>query len=502
MNVGIDLGTTFSMISHVNPHGVPALFPDVHDSNQFQTPSVVHIGSLGGLVGKSVEDLLEDEPATPVARFAKLHMGSDEIVYRDHRRREWKAEAVAAIVLKKLLRDAQAFANEEVAGAVVCVPSQFGDAARRATRDAAILAGLGGATLVEEPVAAATYYGLSDSRTERTLFVYDLGGGTFDATLMQASPKGLYVLATDGARDIGGKRFDEKIMGAVAEEFRRTHGIDPIADPASHVQLRRFAERVKIQLGKPGKGQVRQSILLCGKPYDFLMTRTQFEVLIAPLVEETLSVCKRCLTSASLGWNAVDRILLVGGSTLVPCVQQRVREVSGKAGDQVMQQQPHHAVSYGAALIAARTGGSSAAPSLVQRIASYDLGIRVWDALLGKPGVNVLIRRNTPLPAKAKTTVYTTRPDQTRMILEIVQAKGTDEPVSLGNFAFGPITQPRKNYPVEISVAYDLEGLVKIAARDPRTGQEMERMLEDPAQAETARLARLRELVSSVKIAE
>jgi molecular chaperone DnaK len=500
MNPGIDLGTTFSIIAQVNAQGVPALFPDLHDANQFQTPSVVHVAGNAALVGQPAESLLDEDPSQPVARFFKLKMGSPDPAYRDAQGREWPAEALSALVLRKLVRDAKAFANEEVEACVVCVPAQFGDAQRRATKDAAVLAGLPAPELVEEPVAAATFYGMAESRREQTIFVYDLGGGTFDATVLATSPKGLYVLATDGCSDAGGKRVDDAIMQLVAEDFRKAHGIDPRGDGAAEVQLRKFAERVKVQLGLPGRGQVSQLVLLCGKPYEFLLTRSQFERLIAPLVERTIEASNRCLKGAGLSWKSVDKLLLAGGSTLIPFVQQRLRKEADKAGDQVCSQQPRQAVAYGAAAIASRARRPDA-PAVMQRIASHDLGLRVWDKASGRPGVQVLVQRNTPLPARHTTTIYTTREDQTRIVIEIVQSKG-EEPSSLGNFAFGPIAAPRKNYPLELTVAYDVEGIVKVTARDPRTGQEMQRVLEDSAQSGGARLGELRALVQGVKVNE
>ncbi|MBY0398930.1 Hsp70 family protein, partial [Myxococcota bacterium] len=400
-------------------------------------------------------------------------------------------------------RDADAFAQETIGSAVLTVPAQFGDAERRATKLAALLAGVPNPYLLEEPIAAATYYGVAEARRDSTLFVYDLGGGTFDATLLRTSPDGLDVLATDGSARVGGKAFDDAIMAMVAEDFRRAHGFDPLGDPVARVQLRRFAEDAKIRLGRAGKGQVRQAILLAGRTYDFFLTRTQFERLIAPLVDESIEAAQRCLQSAGLDWPKVDQVLLAGGSTLVPYVQQRVREAADKPGDRMVAQQPHQAVAFGAALVAAQRAGEIGGARLRQQVTSYELGMRVWDRKQNRPGVQPLIPRNTPLPARHAAIFYTTRPDQTRMILELTQTRGEGaEPMSLGHFAFGPIASPRKNYPVEVTVAYDGEGLVRVAARDPNTGSAMERMLDASEGGASLERKGQRDLVTSVRINE
>ncbi len=488
--LGIDLGTTYSLVASLNVQGVPTLFPDYHDANEFRTPSVIHVGEEGCLVGYAVEELLEDEPALPHVRFIKLNMGADQPVFTDNRAREWSAEALSALILKKLMKDVEAFTAEDVGGVVIAVPANFSDAQRKATRQAALMAGLPRPQLVEEPVAAATFYGFSEKSTEQTLFVYDLGGGTFDATLLQAADDGLYALATEGTNAIGGKNVDEVIMDQVAEEFARVHGFDPRQDLAASVQLRRFATDAKLKLARPGARQVRKTLVLAGKPLDYLITREHFEQLIDQLVEDTLQVSNKCLSASGLGWDMVDKVLLTGGSSLLPLVSDRIIAASGLLPAHVVCKQPHQAVAYGAALLARQLFGEPGEGRTLRQISSYDLGIRVMDKASGQPAVKVLVARNTPVPAQEGMTFYTNRPDQTRMIIEVVQQRepGAEEK-SLGYFAFGPIAKPHKNYPVEISVAYDAEGMVKVTARDVETGQVMQRILDEEGEALNARLA-------------
>lgn len=479
--IGIDLGTTFSLVSYMNSQGLPALFHDYHDANEFRTPSVIHIGEEGCFVGNPLEELLEDEPGLSQTRFVKLAMGKNTPVYTDHKQRNWLPESLSALILKKMMRDVECALHDDVAGVVITVPANFNDAQRKATRQAAFLAGLPAPSLIEEPIAAATFYGFSEKSGEQTLFVYDLGGGTFDATVLQASDDGLYALATEGNNDLGGKVIDELLMAQVAEEFKRSHGQDPMADPASASQLRRFATDTKLSLAKPGRNQVRKTLLLMGKTLDIIITRHQFEQLINQLIDDTVAVSERCLDAAGLDWGMVDKILLTGGSSLLPLVTDKLAMACGKPRDQLVCKQPHQAVAYGAAIIADQRASQSAGN--VQRISTYELGVRARNRETGEPMVQVLIDKNQPIPAAKSTTFYTTRDDQPRMVIEVVQQKAPNEQEkSLGFFIFS-IKQPRMGYPVEITLAYDLEGMVKVTAKDPETGTVLERVMDEEGQA-------------------
>ena len=480
--LGIDLGTTFSLVSYVNERGVPALFPDFHDVSEFRTSSVIHVGEEGFLVGDPLESLLEDDPSIPHTRFIKLKMGEHEPVITDHRNRQWLPESLSALVLRKMMRDVESFSPDEVGGVVVTVPANFNDAQCQSTKVAAMMAGLPNPQLIEEPVAAATFYGFAEGRTDQTLFVYDLGGGTFDSTVLQSSPDGLYALATEGISHIGGKGVDEVIMNQVAQSYKNQYGSDLLADPATEAQLRRFATETKLKLSKPGAKQVRKTLLLNGQTLDYLLTRDHFEQLIEPLIDETLDTCETCLNNAGLDWCMVDKVLLTGGSSLLPLVQKKLVLRSQITTSQIVCKQPHQAVAFGAALIAQQQFAPDASEigSHLQKISAYDLGIRARDPKNKEPMVEVLVKKNAPIPAEASMTFYTNREDQTRMIIEVVQQRAPDEDeLSLGYFEFGPIETPRKNYPVEITLAYDMEGLVRVTAKDPTTGKKMGQIMDE-----------------------
>lgn len=484
LHLGIDLGTTFSLVAYMNDHGQPTLFPDFHDANEFRTPSVVHIGDEGCFVGTAVEEILDDEPDLNHARFFKLAMGTNQALYSDHLQRQWWPQAVSALVLKKMLQDVEAFAHDEVGGVVITVPANFNDAQRRATREAAYLAGLQRVKLLDEPVAAATFYGVNHKGAEQTLFVYDLGGGTFDATVLQVGEKGLFSLATTGSNQHGGKRVDELIMDFVLEEYQRQHGVRP-SDATSLMILRRFANETKVTLVKPGKTRVAKTLVLNSKTIDFILTRERFDQLISQFVDETLAISERCIGDAGLDWSFIDTIMLVGGSSLLPMVADKLARLAGRPKDQLICKQPHQAVAYGAAILAEQYfSNSTGGGKQLQSICAYDLGIRTMGSD-GQPAVKVLISQNTPVPAAATDTFYLNRADQTRLIIEAVQQRRVDagiEETSLGYFAFA-IENPRARYPIEIQLAYDLEGFVVITARDPETGHAIKQLMDKDVEA-------------------
>lgn len=477
MLVGIDLGTTFSLIAYVGANGTPTLCPGRTDAQRFLTPSVVHVGTRGALVGDLVEQLLDDEPGLSVCRFAKLAMGTDGVVHRDHEDFAYRAETVSSLVLKKLRQDAEAVTGEAITGAVITIPAHFNDAQRQATIDAARLADMPLRGLVEEPVAAAAYFGHHAKSAERTIFTFDLGGGTLDATILQATPTGLYVLATEGSANIGGKNFDEAIIALGREQFRTQFGRDLTGDLESLQRLRTFATAMKIELSKPGTGSVARPVILGGRPMRLTISRAQFEAAIKPWLEASTLVCEQALKAAGLAWADIDELVLTGGSSLVPCVQNRLRELSKLPPARISQDQPHAAVAYGAAILCEQQYGNrpTIAPPLRQSVTSNELGIRAYDHESRKVVFQPLIHKNVPVPVSRKQTVYTRSDDQATVAIEVVQRKDAHSPPELlGTFTFGPLTRPQRNSPIEVAIGFDEQGRVSASATDTRHGTRVE----------------------------
>ncbi len=499
MIVGIDLGTTFSLISYVNSAGTPTLIPSRRDPQRFQTPSIVHIGERGALVGDLLEELLLEEPSLPVSRFAKLSMGhTDKPIFTDHLGQGYTPEAISALVLRKLKEDAEAALSESITGAVITVPANFNDAQRQATVNAGRLAEIPVLGLVEEPLAAATFFGLNTKGGERLIFVFDIGGGTLDATILSATPEGLYAIATEGADNIGGKNFDELIMGIVSDQFRGQFGSDPRNDPEAAQRLRQFATQSKIALSSPQTAVISKPIILAGKSLRVTFNRAQFEAAAEPWLEACQEVCERALKSQSLSWDDVDELILTGGSSLVPCVERKVREMSGLQPARIRREQPHASIAYGAALLAEQFFGQkkTAAPPLKQQVTSNELGLRVFDPKERKAVFHAMIEKNVPVPTTAKQTFYTQKADQTSLSIELLQRKDPfTPPETLGQFTFGPIRRPESGHPVSIEMGYDGTGRVSVTASDGRTGESVAREFSKQAEADLSSMyARLQKL--------
>jgi molecular chaperone DnaK len=302
--------------------------------------------------------------------------------------------------------------------------------------------------------------------------VYDFGGGTFDVTILQAGKDGLYAIATDGEAHLGGRVIDERIMRVAAMDFLEQHKADPLSDPGGAQRLRRLAEQAKIALSRPGANVFKQSLLLLGKPYDFVLTRDQLDRIATEFVAKTIQACNRARAAADLSWRDIDAILLTGGSSLLPQVARDLQTESGKAAD-IICRQPHQAVAFGAAIYADRLSKSEGGFEIRQATTAA-LSLRVWSIEKGAPALETLIARNVPLPAEYVRTFYTNRSDQTQILLEFVQTRGEPpEEFTLGRHSFGPILNPEQNYPVEVTVSIAADGTVSVRAQDGRSGRAM-----------------------------
>lgn len=499
MIVGIDLGTTFSAIAAVSSTGTPSLFPDRIDPARFHTPSVVHIGDKGAFVGEVVEQMLCDDPSIPVCRFAKAGMGGREAVYQDTQGKPWSAHAISSLILRKLKLDAE-ISSQAITRCVISVPAHFSEAEKRATINAARLADLPVVGLVEEPVAAATFAVAGSVTKDKTVFVFDLGGGTLDATILHGSQEGLYVLATEGAGRLGGRNFDEVIMNLVLDQYKAQFNTDPTGDFAAMQTLRTFATRTKIELSQNRTTHVTKPVMLLGNPLRVTMSRALFEASSAHLIEGCLDICHRSLRAAALSWSQIDELVLVGGGSLLPCVEQAVIRDSGLPPDRIRRNQPHSAVAYGVALLAERQFGNreTIAPPLRQSVSSNQLGLRMLDPVKKKPYFQVMVERNTPLPVEATREIYTSHDQQDTIAIEVQQRK--DEyasPELLERLRYGPIPSPARNYPVRVTLGYDAAGRVTVEVRDGRTGQEISKIINTDVEED---LAAEHEMVSATQV--
>jgi molecular chaperone DnaK len=476
VKVGIDLGTSYSLIARTNSAGNPTLLPDASDKGMFHTPSVAYISGRSAFVGQMAEDLLEQDPSKQIVRYFKRAFGTRTPVFTDVDGTVWLGETVGALVLKKVRFDAEGHTSEPLKAAVISVPAHFTDPQRKAVQAAAMMADIPLLGLVDEPVAAALHYGVSTTSRDQVIVVYDFGGGTFDTTVLSLDNKGVYVLAKGGLTELGGKEFDEEVARLVSEQFEQAFGRSVVMNHRVHSELRRVAESMKIEICDPLRKTVRRTVLLGGHALEVEVPREIFEQRIAPHVEKTTAVLCDTIREAGLAPKDVHSVLLVGGTSMAPLVRQRVGAILGK-GPQVRFHDPSKAVAFGAALHASQLSGEGLAagvPDEFRGVTGYHVGVRTINPETGQTSIDTLIRKNHPLPSRARKTYFTSRPGQERMVLELVQFRDASEtPISLGQLVVGPLPSPRANYPISVTVEYREDGTVHVTAFDAQTGIEL-----------------------------
>jgi molecular chaperone DnaK (HSP70) len=508
MRIGIDLGTTYSLTAMLNPHGVPLLLSDAQEKDLFHTPSSVCLTPDGALVGHMAETLHATRPELPLMRFFKRHFGEDKSLCFDTKGQEWFPEGIAALVLKKLKMDARrAMPGREVESAVITVPAHFDDRQRKAVLAAAALAELPTPNLVEEPVAAALHYGVKSRSHEQLLVVYDLGGGTFDVTILTMGSQEVRVLAKDGLTALGGKEFDEALIAIVLAQFEQTLGtpLSPDAlDAQGLLQLRRQAEELKIRLCMPGCDRIAELVPLGQEAIEVQITRREFEAAVRDYIENTEHVTLRCLDSASLKPRDVQTLLLVGGSSMMPLIGERMRQLFNQPGQQVLFNDPTKAVAFGAALHACQLSGEAdryQIPPVLRGVTGYHVGVEVFDARTGQVTVDPLIKKNMPLPAKAPRRTYYADPSQDKVVFDIVQY--LDDPrqaTSRGQLVIDSLPPHQQSYPIEVEISNLEDGTLDVRAHVPHTRQPVKHTFGQNSQEGQAHLARQRALVRSTPV--
>ena len=505
MKVGIDLGTSYSLVAMIGPDGTPVLMPDYSEHDLFHTPSQVYIAGERAFVGRAVDTLLEQQPGldAQVLRFFKRDFGRTVPLLTDANGNQWYPEAIAALVLRKLKFDSESASGADLQSAIITVPAHFNDPQRQAVLNSAMLADIIPLGLLEEPIAAAYHYGISEGKHDRTLLAYDSGGGTFDATVLTFNAKALYVLSKSGVTELGGKELDDKVVSLIFEQFETALGRPFSTTPRAIVEARRVAEEIKIELCLPGRKFVKKRVLLGGEAVEVVLTRDTFDRAISVLVDRTIDETLRCIRDAGLSPKSIDTVLLVGGSSLVPLVAERIRKLFNAPGQEVLHHEPSKAVALGAAMRAAQMSGDATAfelPAEMRGVSGYHVGLRIIDPRTGRASIDTVIKKNSPLPAVAKKRYYTARPDQKRIVLDLVQYQDQNEVTNLGQVVVGPLPSPRLSYPVEVTVENKEDGTVGIQAYDAETGVELSQIFSRGGADSIARLASQRSLVRSTVI--
>jgi molecular chaperone DnaK len=487
MIVGIDLGTTFSAIAALDDRGQPKTLPN--RDGEMLTPSAIYIdpNSASAVVGQAALDVCQEQPDR-VAQLIKRRMGHPDLGH-PVAGKQFRPETLSAIILRKLVQDAALHVGR-VDKAVITVPAYFDETRRKATHDAGRIAGLEVLDILDEPSAAALAYSLQQrpsiegfiTEKPQTILVYDLGGGTFDVTVVRLTPKRFQTIAIEGDVRLGGKDWDDRIVDRVADEFRNRFGADPRDDPQTLAALQAAAERAKRTLSK-----LESTSVTCdhaGKRLSVPLTRQEFEQLSRDLLTRTRLTTQAVLRQARMTWEQIDRILLVGGSTHMPMTRNVLREISGKQPDDSLA--VSEVVARGAAIhagiVAARSDSarrllSSTAAEALEGVVeinvnAHSLGVEVRE---GAEKVNDhLIPKNTQLPSAASRVYYTVRNQQEGVRVRVLQgeARQADACIPIGECWIEDLAQNLpKGSPVQVRFGVAANGLVEVLALDMTSGK-------------------------------
>ena len=463
--IGIDLGTTNSCVSVIEG-GEAVVIPNAEGART--TPSVVAFSKDGErMVGNVAKRQAITNPERTVASI-KRHMGSDYKVNIDGK--AYTPQEISAIILQKLKSDAESYLGDKVTEAVITVPAYFTDAQRQATKDAGKIAGMEVKRIINEPTAAALAFGI-DQENDQKVMVYDLGGGTFDVSIIEMGDGVQEVLATAGNNHLGGDDFDKKIMDWLVAEFKKEQGIDLSGDKMAMQRIKEAAEKAKIDLSGMTTAQISLPFITADatgpKHMETTLSRAKFNEMTADLVEATMGPVRQAMSDSGLTMNDIDKILLVGGSTRIPAVQEAIKKFSGKEPFKGIN--PDECVAMGAALQGGVLGGDVKGLLLLD-VTPLSLGIETMG------GVNtVIIERNTTIPTKKSQIFSTAADNQTSVEVHVLQGERefAKDNKTLGMFHLDGIMPARRGVPqIEVTFDIDSNGIVHVSAKDLGTGKE------------------------------
>lgn len=464
--IGIDLGTTFSCVA-VMEGGEPVVIANAEGART--TPSVVAFSKTGErMVGQVARRQAITNPERTVYSI-KRKMGTNYRVNIDAK--EYSPQEISAMILQKLKTDAESYLGEKVTQAVITVPAYFNDSQRQATKDAGKIAGLEVLRIINEPTAASLAYGLDKMESNQKILVYDLGGGTFDVSILELGDGVFEVKSTNGNTHLGGDDFDQRVMDYIIDTFKRENGIDLKNDKMAYQRIKEAAEKAKIELSSVMSTNINLPFITADasgpKHLDMTLSRAKFEELTADLVESTIEPMKKALSDANLTIDQIDKVILVGGSTRIPAVQERVKKFTGKEPSKGVN--PDECVAVGAAIQAGVLTGE-VKDVLLLDVTPLTLGIETMGGVMTK-----LIDRNTTIPTK-KSQIFSTAADgQSTVEIHVLQG---ERPMARDNKTLGRFTltgippAPRGVPQIEVTFDIDANGILHVSAKDLGTGNE------------------------------
>ena len=465
--IGIDLGTTNSCVA-VMEGGKPVVIANQEGART--TPSIVAFTKTGErLVGEPAKRQAVTNADKTIASI-KRHMGTDFKVSIDDKK--YSPQEISAMTLQKLKADAESYLGETVTEAVITVPAYFNDAQRQATKDAGKIAGLDVKRIINEPTAAALAYGL-DNEHEQKIMVYDLGGGTFDVSIIEIGDGVIEVLSTSGDNRLGGDDFDEKITRYMLEEFKKTEGVDLSTDKMAMQRLKEAAEKAKKELSSATTTNINLPFITATaegpKHFDMNLTRAKFDELTHDLVERTATPVQNALNDAGITAAELGQVLLVGGSTRIPAVQDKVKMLTGKEPSKSLN--PDECVALGASIQGGKLAGDSGAGDiLLLDVTPLSLSIETMGGIATR-----LIERNTTIPTKKSQIFSTAADNQSAVDINVVQGERqfAKDNKSLGQFRLDGIPPAKRGVPqIEVTFDIDANGIVNVSAKDLGTGIE------------------------------